>query len=208
MTEKNKPGGKSKKKKILFILNFFEGGGIERVVLTLADHFYKKNVEVHVIIVGKFKKNDYDIPDYIKIYHPTPGHKINSIPIIRFSYKLYQAYKLSFLLKSLHKKYGRFDLILRYVRAPMPRFIFRNFIENNNIFTWIHQDDSFIRKSYYRKKLHLKQLVTDKICIVSNGLRKFLKEFDTKNKEIKIDPSIFERFDADKIADEYLKLIK
>ena len=136
---------------MLFIFSKFHGGGVERVLLTLSKVLNEMDFEIHVIIVDQFIK-DFKIPKYIKIHTLIKNNSIfriiNSIPIMRFAYKLSQAVKLKRKMHYLSKTRGCFDLILRYSSAPMPTFLCKKILRYNNIFTWVHMDESIQRTSF------------------------------------------------------------
>jgi N-acetylgalactosamine-N,N'-diacetylbacillosaminyl-diphospho-undecaprenol 4-alpha-N-acetylgalactosaminyltransferase len=77
---------------IAFLINSLNGGGAERVFLSLVQELAKRNIDIGVICLEH--KKDYAIPNGIKITYLTRFHKLNlnviklfSLPIISYRLK-------------------------------------------------------------------------------------------------------------------------
>ena len=187
------------KKKVLFILPH-GGGGVERVVLNLSENLHKKNCDITILSLRTYN-NSFKIPKYIKIISLRTEKLffkfLSKILIYKLLFTLFEATKLSLLFKTTKFKIDDFDLILQHESVVIPMFLLKKNTQQK-IYSWIHVDRNLMLKSKIKIWLYKKRLDHTKIIIVSNGIKKILKECNVKADKIK---TIYNPFDIKLIQD-------
>lgn len=132
------------KKRILFVLPSLQGGGAERVIVTLLKHLNRDIFELHLALVAKEGAYLSDVPDDIPIY---------DLGVKRVRYALFSMLKLIWKLKPdiVFSTLGHLNIALIMLKPLMPintRIIVREaitvtqFIQYNSsprIWTWFYR---------------------------------------------------------------------
>ena len=165
---------KKNKKKVLLVINCLQGGGAERVVLTLGQGFYDLGYEVHIL---RFKSRiEYDLNPNLN-YHLLNFKRFKLIPKLERRDKVF-----AFVVdRYISKNIGRPDLILSNLdRAD-------SILSNSklpNIFYVIHNTVSLLYKfdktdAAIELKSKMRDIYSKHPCVcVSKGAEKdFVKSF-------------------------------
>ena len=163
-----------KKKKVLLAINCLQGGGAERVVLTLGQGLYELGHEVHIL---RFKPlMEYELNPNLH-YHVLKFKPYKLIPQFMNPDKLF----VSKVDKYILEKIGQPDIILSNLDRADSIF---SFSKLNNIFYVIHNTLSALYKlnkghEVASKKQKIKNIYSKHPCIcVSEGSRKdFIDSF-------------------------------
>ncbi|WP_201590803.1 glycosyltransferase [Psychrobacter fozii] len=162
------------KKKILLVINCLQGGGAERVVLTLGQGFYELGYEVHVL---RFKPRvEYDLNPNL-IYHVLKFRLYKKIPGAQRRDKFFARTVDRYITKKIGQpdvilsNLDRSDSVFSYSRLP-------------NIVYVIHNTLSLLYKFQqadigHQKKENFTKIYSKNPCAcVSNGVQKdFLENF-------------------------------
>ena len=189
-----KPIKKNLKKKILFILTHFYAGGTERVILNLSEKLIKKNCDITILSLQTFD-NSYEIPKQIKKEtlnsEQSIFYRLRKFFIFHAFIKIINVIKLLRHFNKMKTKLDEFDLILNQETVILPTFALKKSTKNK-IFLWVQSDRHIKLKTKLKRWMYKKRLDGTKILIVSNGIKKFLKECNVKAKSIK---TIYNPFD-------------
>ena len=165
---------KENKKKILLVINCLQGGGAERVVLTLGQGFYELGYEVHVL---RFKPRvEYDLNPNL-IYHVLKFRLYKKIPGAQRRDKFFARTVDRYITKKIGQpdvilsNLDRSDSVFSYSRLP-------------NIIYVIHNTLSLLHKFAktdvgHQRKENFTEIYSKNPCAcVSNGVQKdFLENF-------------------------------
>ena len=163
------------KKKVLLAINCLQGGGAERVVLTLGKGFYELGYEVHIL---RFKPlAEYDLDSNLN-YHVLKFKPYKILPKFMNREKIFASKVDKYILE----KIGQPDIILS--NLDKADIIF-SYSKLNNIFHIIHNTLSLLykfnegEKAANRKYMRMKKVYSKHPCIcVSEGAHKdFIKSF-------------------------------
>ena len=187
----------NKPKKILMITAAFDrNGGTERVIITLGKTLAKRNHEVHLLSKEAINTK-IPIPKCIHTHQIRTQKWIyklfNKKPILHQFYRFISGFLFKSQVKKIACKKHSFDLILSDFKAP--KFLFPKQIYNK-LYLWIHNDESVRKTTFLAIFLWGYRLSGHRLIIVSNGLKRFLKNFNVKHKEIK---TIYNPFDIKEI---------
>ena len=191
---------KKNKKKVLLVINCLQGGGAERVVLTLGQGFYDLGYEVHVL---RFKSRiDYDLNPNLN-YHLLNFKRFKLIPKLERRDKVF-----AFVVdRYISKNIGRTDLILSNLdRAD-------SILSNSkmpNIFYVIHNTVSLLYKfddtgTNHELRSKMMEIYSKHPCVcVSKGAeRDFVESFGSITPTIAIHNPI-DRDGIKKLADAFV----
>jgi glycosyltransferase involved in cell wall biosynthesis len=146
------------------------GGGIERVVVELANGFHQNNCEVHIILLHN--NIDYEIPDYINIHTLSNKSKVSRVAQLR-------PYIYAFKIRKLLKNLGKFDLTLSNLGSLDTEKMI-SLVGFDNLYVCVHNTQSKRRFQRHKgnkirsflKTRKLKSNYNNKnIIAVSNGVK-------------------------------------
>lgn len=191
---------KQNKKKVLLVINCLQGGGAERVVLTLGQGFYELGYEVHIL---RFKPRiEYDLNPNFN-YHLLNFKHYKLIPTLERRDKIFACV----VDRYISKKIGKPDIILSNLdRAD-------SILSNSklpNIFYVIHNTLSLLYKFDNTSAAdELKSKMSDIyskhpcICVSKGAEQDFIKSFDNITPTIAIHNPV-DRESIKKLADAFL----
>ncbi|MGP5066028.1 glycosyltransferase [Psychrobacter alimentarius] len=190
---------KKNKKKVLLVINCLQGGGAERVVLTLGQGFYDLGYEVHVL---RFKSRiDYDLNPNLN-YHLLNFKRFKLIPKLERRDKVF-----AFVVdRYISKNIGRTDLILSNLDRAHSVFSYSRL---PNIFYVIHTTISLSYKfrllDNHQRELAFTNIYSKHPCVcVSHGVQKdFVESFGNITPTIGIHNPI-DRDGIKKLADAFV----
>jgi glycosyltransferase involved in cell wall biosynthesis len=167
------------KKKVLFIIPSFVGGGAERTLINLLNLLTMEDLEIELVsVLGKGPYLD-QIPSYVKLTILTK----NEI-FLKLITKLHQKFNFFFPLKLLFKRKvkGNFDAGISFLDCIYTEFLH---IQSKDIhfkkkITWVHSSYKsynnfykFYKKKKYNKRLRKERYSNlDTIVFVSNDAKK------------------------------------
>ncbi|WP_201556109.1 glycosyltransferase [Psychrobacter sp. 72-O-c] len=164
---------KKNQKKVLLVINCLQGGGAERVVLTLGQGFYELGYEVHIL---RFKPRvEYDLNPNL-IYHMLKFKHYKLIPELDRREKFFARALDNYITK----KIGQPDLILSNLDRSDSVFSYSRL---PNIIYTIHNTLSLLYKFHdidnNQSKLNFANIYSKHPCLcVSDGVQKdFIKSF-------------------------------
>jgi glycosyltransferase involved in cell wall biosynthesis len=183
---------------IVFLVNALEGGGAERVVLTLVEGFVKENHTVHLILV--YKNNDYVLPDNVKVYY-----LLNKKPLGLIN-KTLSIFKASIELKKILKTISDIkDIDLFTSHLPLSNYI-AWLAGVSNHFAVIHSAYSKKYTTFLKKSIIKRIHKNKKLIAVSYGIKKdLIFHFDLDHSNI---TTIYNPFDIDTIKKESNQIVE
>ena len=189
---------KNNKKKVLLVINCLQGGGAERVVLTLGQGFYDLGYEVHIL---RFKPRvDYELNPKLD-YHFIDFKRYKLIPKLERRDKVFAFVVDRYILKNI----GRPDIILSNLDRAHSIFSYSRL---PNIFYVIHTTISLSYKfrilDSNQRELAFTNIYSKHPCVcVSHGVQKdFIKSFGNITPTIAIHNPI-DRDRIKKLADAF-----
>lgn len=170
--------------KIGFLINSLEGGGAERVVVTLANHMAIKNHEVHIFLINNIIEYQLDSNIHLHILGNSNSNKF--LKLI-FSYL---KFKKLYLKIQMSQEFNFFTSHL-----PLSNYV--GILANiPNHYIVIHSTYSKLFKNKFRLWLNIKLLNSKNIITVSQGMLDDLYDNRLKTKTSKV---IYNPFDIENI---------
>lgn len=180
---------RSGKMKILFLINSMAGGGAERVVKTLSEHYINKGFKVTIVTLEDEKKEDYNLNEKIKKQTIGPSimnkglFKILSLPIQALKFKKIYLKEnpdlaISFLVRSNYV-----NVLSGKIGKKTPIVI----SERTNADMRYNQKS--VKGKIMRKLISILYPKSSKVIAISTGVKKSLINLNIKTEKIKVIPN-------------------
>ncbi len=159
-------------KKILFVTNSLSIGGVEKVLINIANNLSKYDFDITILLLFPGMEMASQLNNKIKLlYKPLKKHPIlRYIPILRKQIKDYGQYETNASAKELYSYYigsEKYDIEIAFIRGLPVKIISGSTNENSLKIAWVHSDfkkcfgvTSFFQsledtKNAYRKFQHI-----------------------------------------------------
>lgn len=173
---------KMKKKKILFIINSLEGGGAEKVLVDMLNHFDYSGFDVELLLLRKIGIYLKDVPQ-IKIRYIFPNYLSF---VEKICYNLYSRLGTDIGYKLLTRnRVGNYDVIISFLEGKSLKYhTYVTYKADKNI-SWVHTDllnnhytiDSVFSQTQEQQAYAL----MDDIVFVSNDAKKQFEKLYPNN---------------------------
>lgn len=188
------------KKKILFVIPSFSGGGAERVVLNIISHLEKNKYEISLVLFNKKGQYLSLLPDYIKIYDLKKRNALSMIKLICSLTKLLREYKPDSVVSFLY-----YSNIITMISKLLSFRKFKLIVSIRSPFNKEFKSRRFKKLFYF---LYKQLLIKYPDCILVNSIasKKQLLQFTKINdNRIKVIYNLFDLKIIEKLKDENLE---
>ena len=163
------------KKRIAILIDTLNGGGAEKVCLTLFEAMLARGLDAHLIVLKR--KFEYDLPDTKNIHFIFDNDKLR---LYSYFVQKRAARKLNELVAQL----GAFDAIfsnLDFSHAVLAKSGLQNcfYVVHNSIEKTLETHRRLGPVKYWRKKRAINQLNGKRLITVSNGIKQEILSNDT-----------------------------